>query len=167
MPSNEADYVHEMVAVGNAGPVRDNLASKHCIDWFEDHYSATIGSKMSTFCRDVDGIVIKGASWIITNRDDFAELRQVYYQNVSLTILTIEDTSPGSIMRYKEWLDAIHAVCGKIPISIVVDYRSSIDQKVIDAFVSEMDVSRIIMDSANEDATKSAIDRMLREILAC
>ena len=166
-PDKVVDYVHKVVIVGDDGPARENLVSKLCVDWFEDDHSATIGAKMGTFCRDVDGIVIKVASWIITNRDDFAELRQAYYQNASLTILTIEDTSPESIMRYKEWLDAIHAVCGKIPVSIVVGHRPSTDQKIIAAFASKIDVSQIIMGTANEDATKRAIDRMLREILAC
>jgi hypothetical protein len=167
IPDKVADYIHKMVIVGDDGPAKENLISNLCVDWFEDDYSATIGARMGTFCRDVDGIVIKVASWIITNRDDFAELRQAYYQNASLTLLTIEDTSPDSIKRYKEWLDAIHAVCGKIPVSIAVAHRSSIDQKIIDAFASEMDVSQVIMDPANEDATKRAIDRMLRELLAC
>lgn len=141
---------------------------RYVYDSFEGDYLATIGTDIHVKMVHVDETVVKLVIWDIAGQDNFAQLRRAYYMNASGAFFVFDTTRPETIERVDEWLNALFAVTGKIPIVLLenkVDLESAIEESMKKA-VKEKHSVPILQTSAKEDTNvEEAFREMTREIL--
>ena len=88
--------------------------------------------------------------------------------NASGAFFVYDTTRPETIERVDEWINALHAVTGEIPLVILenkVDLESAVSKDVKDGVASKYDV-KIIPTSAKEDTNvEEAFKEMTAKIL--
>lgn len=141
---------------------------RYVYDSFEGDYLATIGAAMHTKPVKVEDTLCKLVIWDIAGQDDFAQLRKAYYQNSSGAFFVFDTTRPDTIERIEEWIDALYAVTGEIPLVCLenkIDLNSQIDRKKLDRLQKKHGF-KLIQTSAKEDTNvEEAFLQMTREIL--
>jgi len=116
----------------------------------------------------VDETLCKLVIWDIAGQDDFAQLRKAYYQNASGAFFVFDTNRPETIERVEEWIDALYAVTGEIPLVCLenkVDLESKIDRKILKKLQKKHGFT-ILQTSAKEDTNvEEAFAEMTKEIL--
>ena len=113
------DALFKMIAIGDEGPVRTKLVEHLAYDSFSDEYAQTIGARIHVIRRSVSNIAVKIVLWEVFN--NIGQLKQSYYQNTSMVIMTVSDSSQDACTRYQDLLTEVYEVVGKIPVALVVD----------------------------------------------
>jgi small GTP-binding protein len=141
---------------------------RYVYDSFEGDYLATIGTDIHVKMVNVDDTVVKLVIWDIAGQDNFAQLRRAYYMNASGAFFVFDTTSPDTIERVDEWLNALFTVTGKIPLVLLenkVDLESAIEAAMKDSVKDKHGIP-IIQTSAKEDTNvEEAFREMTRDIL--
>ncbi|MFW9834847.1 MAG: GTP-binding protein [Candidatus Thorarchaeota archaeon] len=167
LPDN-VDYLFKLVFLGEGAVGKTSLVGRYVYDSFEGDYLATIGTDIHVKMVHVDETVVKLVIWDIAGQDNFAQLRRAYYMNASGAFFVFDTTRPETIERVDEWLNALFAVTGKIPIVLLenkVDLESAIEESMKKA-VKEKHSVPILQTSAKEDTNvEEAFREMTREIL--
>ncbi|MBN2230210.1 MAG: GTP-binding protein [Candidatus Thorarchaeota archaeon] len=161
-------YLWKLVFLGEGGVGKTSLVGRYVYDSFEGDYLATIGAAMHTKPVKVDDTLCKLVIWDIAGQDDFAQLRKAYYQNASGAFFVFDTTRPATLQRIDEWIEALNAVTGKIPIVLLenkVDLESRIERAELEKIAKKFDM-KLIQTSAKEDTNvEEAFLEMTREIL--
>ena len=167
LPEN-VDYLFKFVFLGEGAVGKTSLVGRYVYDSFEGDYLATIGTDSHIKMVNVGDTVVTLVIWDIAGQDNFAQLRRAYYMNASAAFFVFDTTRPETVERIDEWLDALFAVTGKIPLAILenkVDLESAITDDSRDSVNKQHDV-QIIPTSAKEDMNvEEAFQKMTREIL--
>lgn len=159
------DYLLKLMVVGSDGPVKQGVLGELSHDMFEGDYLATVGTDIHECFREIDGKIIKLVLWVLSSSIEFKQLHRDYYQEASMILLTVESTTPDELQHYRDLLQEIHSVQGKIPLIIVSDIRKDIDKKEIQSFAEEVDASQVVFDFNDKETLKRFVDRMVREVL--
>ncbi|MHA1909219.1 MAG: Rab family GTPase [Candidatus Thorarchaeota archaeon] len=154
--------------LGEGGVGKTSLVGRYVYDSFEGDYLATIGAAMHTKPVKVADTLCKLVIWDIAGQDDFAQLRKAYYQNASGAFFVFDTTRPETIERVSEWIDALYAVTGEIPLVCLqnkVDLKSKIDPKDLKKLQKKYGFT-VLKTSAKEDTNvEEAFLEMTKEIL--
>ncbi len=161
-------YLFKLVFLGEGGVGKTSLVGRYVYDSFEGDYLATIGAAMHTKPIRIDDTLCKLVIWDIAGQDDFAQLRKAYYQNASGAFFVFDTNRPETLERVEEWIDALYAVTGEIPLVCLenkVDLESKIDKKTLKKLEKKHGF-KTIQTSAKEDTNvEEAFMEMTREIL--
>lgn len=158
------DALFKMIAIGDEGPVRTKLVEHLAYDSFSDEYAQTIGARIHVIRRSVSNIAVKIVLWEVFN--NIGQLKQSYYQNTSMVIMTVSDSSQDACTRYQDLLTEVYEVVGKIPVALVVDEADPLyDADFIEKLAQILDVSQVIKDLNNLAQLENKIDRLIREYL--
>jgi small GTP-binding protein len=161
-------FLWKLVFLGEGGVGKTSLVGRYVYDSFEGDYLATIGAAMHTKPIKLDDILCKLVIWDIAGQDDFAQLRKAYYNNASGAFFVFDTTRPETIERIEEWIEALTAVTGKIPIVLLenkIDLESKIDREKLEQIAEKLDL-KLIQTSAKEDTNvEKAFLEMTQEIL--
>jgi Ras-related protein Rab-6A len=163
-----AAYLFKIVFLGEGAVGKTSLVGRFVYDSFEGDYLATIGTDIHLKMVQVDDVLVKLVIWDIAGQDNFAQLRKAYYMNASGAFFVYDTSREETIERVDNWVDALYAVTGEIPLIICEnksDLESAISQEVKDAVVEKHKV-KMIKTSAKEDTNvEEAFKEMTRKIL--
>jgi hypothetical protein len=165
--SNRVDYLFKVIAIGSVGLFGKRAIQKLATDRFdaESPYLDTIGTDICISDREIDDEQIRLAFWLISDSDNYQNLRRAYYTNASMIVLLVESTNPESVQHYRRIVDEIYAVRGTTPMTIVADKTSDIDYSTVTELACEFGASQVILDFIDNDELEKAIDRMVREFM--
>ncbi len=166
--TEQVAYLWKLVFLGEGGVGKTSLVGRYVYDSFEGDYLATIGAAMHTKPVKVDDTLCKLVIWDIAGQDDFAQLRKAYFQNASGAFFVFDTTRPETIERIDEWIDALIAVTGKIPIVLLenkIDLESKVSPEKVKEITKRLNL-KLIRTSAKEDKNvEESFLEMTREIL--
>lgn len=154
--------------MGEGSVGKTSLVGRYVYDSFEGDYLATIGAAMHTKPIKVDDTMCKLVIWDIAGQDTFEQLRKAYYQNASGAFFVFDTTRPETVARIEEWICALTAVTGDIPIVCLenkIDLESKIDRKKLKDVATKLNL-KLIQTSAKDDTNvEEAFQEMASEIL--
>ena len=166
--SGNVSYLYKLVFLGEGAVGKTSLVGRFVYDSFEGDYLATIGTDIHLKMVQVEDTTVKLVIWDIAGQDNFAQLRRAYYMNASGAFFVFDTTRPETINRIDDWINALRAVTGEIPLVLLenkVDLESAIPQEVKDEIISKYKV-KIIPTSAKEDTNvEEAFKEMTAKIL--
>lgn len=166
--ADSAAYLFKMVFLGEGAVGKTSLVGRFVYNSFEGDYLATIGTDIHLKMVQVEDTLVKLVIWDIAGQDNFAQLRRAYYQNASGAFFVFDTSRPETIARIDEWLRALHAVAGDIPLVMLenkVDLKSAISKEQKDQIIKKYGL-KIIPTSAKEDTNvEDAFQEMTRKIL--
>jgi small GTP-binding protein len=166
--ADNAAYLFKIVFLGEGAVGKTSLVGRFVYNSFEGDYLATIGTDIHLKMVQVDDTTVKLVIWDIAGQDNFAQLRRAYYQNASGAFFVFDTTRPETIARVDEWLKALKAVTGEIPLVMLenkVDLQSTVSQEQKDQIIKKYGI-KIIPTSAKEDKNvEDAFQEMTRKIL--
>ena len=166
--SDVVAYLFKLVFLGEGGVGKTSLVGRYVYDSFEGDYLATIGAAMHTKPVKVDDTLCKLVIWDIAGQDDFAQLRKAYYQNASGAFFVFDTNRPETIERVEEWIDALYAVTGDIPLVCLenkVDLKSKIDRKILKKLQKKHGFTTIKTSAKEDTNVEEAFKEMTKEIL--
>jgi len=166
--ADSAAYLFKIVFLGEGAVGKTSLVGRFVYNSFEGDYLATIGTDIHLKMVQVDDTLVKLVIWDIAGQDNFAQLRRAYYQNASGAFFVFDTSRPETIARIDEWLKALHAVTGDIPLVMLenkVDLKCAITKEQKDQIIKRYGL-KIIPTSAKEDTNvEDAFQEMTRKIL--
>ncbi|TFG28976.1 GTP-binding protein [Candidatus Thorarchaeota archaeon] len=167
--SGNASYLFKIVFLGEGAVGKTSLVGRFVYDSFEGDYLATIGTDIHLKMVQVEDTLVKLVIWDIAGQDNFAQLRRAYYMNASGAFFVFDTTRSETITRIDEWINALRAVTGDIPLVLLenkVDLESAISKNAKDEVISKHNV-KLIPTSAKEDTNvEEAFKEMTAKILA-
>ena len=166
--ADSAAYLFKIVFLGEGAVGKTSLVGRFVYNSFEGDYLATIGTDIHLKMVQVEDTLVKLVIWDIAGQDNFAQLRRAYYQNASGAFFVFDTSRPETIARIDEWLRALHAVAGDIPLVMLenkVDLKSAISKEQKEQIIKKYGL-KIIPTSAKEDTNvEDAFQEMTRNIL--
>jgi small GTP-binding protein len=166
--ADEAAYLFKIVFLGEGAVGKTSLVGRFVYNSFEGDYLATIGTDIHLKMVQVDDTLVKLVIWDIAGQDNFAQLRRAYYQNASGAFFVFDTSRPETIARVDDWMKALYAVTGEIPL-VILENKVDLENRVLDSQkkqVSEKYHVKIIRTSAKEDTNvENAFQEMTRKIL--
>ncbi|MGQ4911333.1 MAG: Rab family GTPase [Candidatus Thorarchaeota archaeon] len=158
----------KLVFLGEGAVGKTSLVGRYVYNSFEGDYLATIGTDIHVKLVDVDDLKVKMVIWDIAGQDNFAQLRRAYYQNASGAFFVFDTTRPDTVERIDDWIGALYAVTGEIPLVILenkTDLKSKISDDVRDAVAKKYNTP-VLKTSAKEDVNvEEAFREITQEIL--
>jgi len=166
--ADSAAYLFKIVFLGEGAVGKTSLVGRFVYNSFEGDYLATIGTDIHLKMVQVEDTLVKLVIWDIAGQDNFSQLRRAYYQNASGAFFVFDTSRPETIGRIDEWLKALHAVAGDIPLVMLenkVDLKSAVTKEQKDQIIKKYGL-KIIPTSAKEDTNvEDAFQEMTRKIL--
>lgn len=166
--ADSAAYLFKIVFLGEGAVGKTSLVGRFVYNSFEGDYLATIGTDIHLKMVQVEDTLVKLVIWDIAGQDNFSQLRRAYYQNASGAFFVFDTSRPETIARIDEWLKALHAVAGDIPLVMLenkVDLKSAVTKEQKEQIIKKYGL-KIIPTSAKEDTNvEDAFQEMTRKIL--
>ncbi len=164
-----ASYLFKIVFLGEGAVGKTSLVGRFVYDSFEGDYLATIGTDIHLKMVQVDDVLVKLVIWDIAGQDNFAQLRKAYYMNASGAFYIFDTSRPETIERVDEWVKALYAVTGEIPLIICenkTDLESAISQEIKDKISEKLNVKMVKTSAKKNTNVEEAFREMTEEILA-
>ncbi len=164
-----ASYLFKIVFLGEGAVGKTSLVGRFVYDSFEGDYLATIGTDIHLKMVQVDDVLVKLVIWDIAGQDNFAQLRKAYYMNASGAFYIFDTSRAETIERVDEWINALYAVTGEIPLIICenkTDLESAISQEIKDKISKKLNVKMIKTSAKENTNVEEAFREMTKEILA-
>jgi small GTP-binding protein len=166
--ADEAAYLFKIVFLGEGAVGKTSLVGRFVYNSFEGDYLATIGTDIHLKMVQVADTLVKLVIWDIAGQDNFAQLRRAYYQNASGAFFVFDTSRPETIARVDDWMKALYAVTGEIPL-VILENKVDLENRIPESQkkqVSEKYHVEIIRTSAKEDTNvENAFQEMTRKIL--
>jgi small GTP-binding protein len=166
--ADNAAYLFKIVFLGEGAVGKTSLVGRFVYNSFEGDYLATIGTDIHLKMVQIDDTMVKLVIWDIAGQDNFAQLRRAYYQNASGAFFVFDTSRPETIARVDDWMKALYAVAGEIPL-VILENKVDLENRVSESQkkqISEKYNVKIIRTSAKEDTNvENAFQEMTRKIL--
>ena len=124
--------------VGDSGVGKTSLVRRYVMDYFDDRYIVTLGTKITKkriLVKDnVLGTPIEATMtlWDIMGQESFRELlKESYFYGANGLIAVMDITQAGTLVGIRHWTDLAQQVAGKIPIHLVVNKTDQRDKATI------------------------------------
>lgn len=156
-------YLFKIVFLGEGAVGKTSLVGRYVYDSFEGDYLATIGTDIHVKIVDAKDTRVKLVIWDIAGQDNFAQLRRAYYQNASGAFFVFDTTRPETLQRMDDWIDALYAVTGKIPL-VILENKTDLETGVKDTdreSIASKYNTPILKTSAKEDVN---VEEAFREV---
>jgi small GTP-binding protein len=156
-------YLFKIVFLGEGAVGKTSLVGRYVYDSFEGDYLATIGTDIHVKIVDVNDTRVKLVIWDIAGQDNFAQLRRAYYMNASGAFFVFDTTRPETIRRIDDWINALYAVTGEIPLVLLenkTDLESGLDDTERESIAAKYNTP-ILKTSAKEDVN---VEEAFREV---
>jgi small GTP-binding protein len=127
----------------------------------------TIGAVLHVKKVEFDGNVHKQVIWDLGGQESFAQLREQFSANASGAFFVFDRTRLETLEHIDEWLNALYASAGKIPVVAVenkIDLESMISPEQIKGM---LDVRGLIhlQTSAKENTNVNFVYKLLVELI--
>lgn len=114
--------------VGDSGVGKTSLVRRYVLDFFDDRYIVTLGTKItkkhillreSPLGTPVD---VTLTLWDIMGQESFRELlKESYFYGANGLLAVADATDAGTLVSIRRWLDLAQGVAGKVPVHIVAN----------------------------------------------
>lgn len=114
--------------VGDSGVGKTSLVRRYILDFFDDRYIVTLGTKItkkhillreSPLGTPVD---VTLTLWDIMGQESFRELlKESYFYGANGLLAVADATDAGTLVSIRRWLDLAQGVAGKVPVHIVAN----------------------------------------------
>jgi len=114
--------------VGDSGVGKSSLVRRYVMDFFDDRYIVTLGTKITKkriLVKDNPlgtPIEVTVTLWDIMGQESFRELlKESYFYGASGLIAVMDITDAGTLVSIRRWIDLAQGVAGKVPVHLVVN----------------------------------------------
>jgi len=121
--------------VGDSGVGKTSLVRRYVLDFFDDRYIVTLGTKItkkhillreSPLGTPVD---VTLTLWDIMGQESFRELlKESYFYGANGLIAVADATDAATVVSIRRWLDLAQGVAGKVPVHIVANKVDLVDK---------------------------------------
>ncbi len=132
--------------VGDSGVGKTSLVRRYVMDFFDDKYIVTLGTKITKKRLLVKDnalgtpIEVTVTLWDIMGQESFRELlKESYFYGANGLLAVIDVTDAGTLVSIRRWIDLAQGVAGKVPVHVVVNKIDLKDK----ASVSPEDVANV------------------------
>lgn len=164
----------KITVIGDGGVGKTSLIKKYTKGEFQDDYISTIGAQFSIYDEIIDGNECKLFFWDIAGQDDFASLREDFYQDSKAVIIvfSLEDNDLGkeSFKHVTDWYNEIMKHCGEIPVILFANKvdlvgEGTVDDKNIESLFKEINIIDIYRTSAKTGhKVNEAFKKIIKEL---
>ena len=167
MTSQEPDFVHKLVVLGDSGVGKTSLVERYVYDSFSEELGRTIGAILHVKWMEFRERNLKLVVWDLGGQESFAELREQFCANASGAFFVFDRTRPETFESIDEWMSALRSAAGDVPVVVVenkIDLESNISEDRVHKEIAER-VLRYIKTSASENTNvEEAFTQLVREI---
>ncbi|MHA1928588.1 MAG: Rab family GTPase [Candidatus Thorarchaeota archaeon] len=167
MDSEEPDFVHKLVVLGDSGVGKTSLVERYVYDSFSEALGRTIGAILHVRWMKFNERNLKLVIWDLGGQESFAELREQFCANASGAFFVFDRTRPETFESLDEWLTALRAAAGDVPVVVVenkIDLESNVSEDKVHKKIAEH-ILRYIQTSASENTNvEEAFTQLVREI---
>jgi len=114
--------------VGDSGVGKSSLVRRYVMDFFDDRYIVTLGTKITKKRLLVKDnplgtpIEVTITLWDIMGQESFRELlKESYFYGASGLIAVMDITDGGTLVSIRRWIDLAQGVAGRVPVHLVVN----------------------------------------------
>jgi small GTP-binding protein len=114
--------------VGDSGVGKTSLVRRYVMDFFDDRYIVTLGTKITKkriLVKDNPlgaPIEVTMTLWDIMGQESFRELlKESYFYGANGLIAVMDITDAGTIVSIRRWIDLAQGVAGRVPVHLVVN----------------------------------------------
>jgi len=114
--------------VGDSGVGKTSLVRRYVMDFFDDRYIVTLGTKITKkriLVKDnVLGapIEVTITLWDIMGQESFRELlKESYFYGANGLIAVMDITDASTLVSIRRWIDLAQGVAGRVPVHLVVN----------------------------------------------
>jgi len=121
--------------VGDSGVGKTSLVRRYVLDFFDDRYIVTLGTKItkkqillreSPLGTPVD---VTLTLWDIMGQESFRELlKESYFYGANGLIAVVDATDAATVVSIRRWLDLAQGVAGRVPVHIVANKVDLVDK---------------------------------------
>jgi small GTP-binding protein len=114
--------------VGDSGVGKTSLVRRYVMDFFDDRYIVTLGTKITKkriLVKDNPlgtPIEVTITLWDIMGQESFRELlKESYFYGANGLIAVMDVTDAGTLISIRRWIDLAQGVAGRVPVHLVVN----------------------------------------------
>ena len=114
--------------VGDSGVGKTSLVRRYVLDFFDDRYIVTLGTKITKKQLLVKETPLGAPMditltlWDIMGQEGFRELlKESYFYGANGLLAVIDVTDAATLVSLKRWIDLAQSVTGRIPVHLVVN----------------------------------------------
>jgi small GTP-binding protein len=167
MPSEDADFVHKLVFLGDTGVGKTSLVQRYVYDSFAPEIGRTIGAMLHVKSVDLEGAKHKLVIWDLGGQVAFAALRHQYCSQASGAFFVFDRTRLETLEHIEDWLDSLYSAAGQIPVVAVenkIDLESVISEKQITGVLEARGLKWIRTSALENQNVNEAFEELVREI---
>ena len=114
--------------VGDSGVGKTSLVRRYVMDFFDDRYIVTLGTKITKkriLVKDNPlgaPIEVTITLWDIMGQESFRELlKESYFYGANGLIAVMDITDASTLVSIRRWIDLALGVAGRVPVHLVVN----------------------------------------------
>jgi small GTP-binding protein len=114
--------------VGDSGVGKTSLVRRYVLDFFDDRYIVTLGTKITKKRILVKEnplgtpIEVTVTLWDIMGQESFRELlKESYFYGANGLLAVIDVTDAGTLVSMHRWIELAQGVAGKVPVHLVAN----------------------------------------------
>ncbi len=124
--------------VGDSGVGKTSLVRRYVLDFFDDKYIVTLGTKITKkriLVKDSllgTPIEVTLTLWDIMGQESFRELlKESYFYGTNGLIAVTDVTDTGTLVSIHRWIDLAQSVAGKVPVHLIANKIDLTDKATI------------------------------------
>jgi len=169
MAENEPDFVHKIVLLGDSLVGKTSLVQRYVYDSLSPDVGRTIGAVLHVKKIELDGEFHKLVIWDLGGQESFAQLREQFSANASAAFFVFDRTRLDTLQNIDEWLNALYASAGKIPVIAVenkVDLESMITAEQIKGMLDARQLIHMQTSAIKNTNVNLAYTELVKTIMA-
>lgn len=118
----------KLCMVGDSGVGKTSLVRRYVMDFFDDKYVVTLGTKITKkriLVKDNalgTPIEVTLTLWDIMGQESFRELlKESYFYGANGLLAVVDATDAGTLVSIRRWIDLAQGVAGRVPVHLVAN----------------------------------------------
>ena len=118
----------KLCMVGDSGVGKTSLVRRYVMDFFDDKYVVTLGTKITKkriLVKDNalgTPIEVTPTLWDIMGQESFRELlKESYFYGANGLLAVVDATDAGTLVSIRRWIDLAQGVAGRVPVHLVAN----------------------------------------------
>jgi Ras-related protein Rab-6A len=168
MTENNPDFVHKIVLLGDSLVGKTSLVQRYVYDSLSPDVGRTIGAVLHVKKIEYDGDIHKQVIWDLGGQESFAQLREQFSANASGAFFVFDRTRLETLEHIDEWLNALYASAGKIPVIAVenkIDLEAVITPEQIKGMIEARELIHLQTSAIENKNVNMAYKFLIQKIM--